>query len=95
MSVGDENDGVREDTGASAHETAPRPSTSKGQPICPNPQCSYDKHEAGANFCILCGTLLYTHCEDCLAHSPQYARFCHYCGTDLDELRELREQDKQ
>ena len=62
---------------------------------CPNPQCRYDKHEDGANFCLLCGTLLYTHCEDCLANNPQYARFCYYCGSDLDELREAAPLDRE
>ena len=27
--------------------------------ICPNTNCKYDNHAKGANFCILCGTLLY------------------------------------
>ncbi len=62
---------------------------------CPNPQCRYDKHADGANFCLLCGTLLYTHCEDCLANNPQYARFCYYCGSDLDELRENAQLDQE
>ena len=62
--------------------------------ICPNPDCEYDKHEEGANFCILCGTLLYRRCDDCLKENPRYARFCYYCGTDLDELREQQAADQ-
>ncbi len=54
---------------------------------CPNVQCQYDKHYPDANFCILCGTLLFTHCNDCLGNNAPYARFCHLCGADLDELR--------
>ncbi|MFQ5964046.1 MAG: zinc ribbon domain-containing protein [Candidatus Scalinduaceae bacterium] len=55
--------------------------------ICPNSNCEYDHHSKGANFCILCGTLLYQRCEDCLSANPQYAKFCYYCGTSLLELR--------
>lgn len=55
---------------------------------CPNTDCRFDKHAQGANFCILCGTLLFTHCSDCLARAPQYAKFCQYCGSDLRELRD-------
>ena len=60
-----------------------------GAPLrqCPSPQCRYDKHDVNANFCILCGTLLFTHCADCIVNNPPYARFCYYCGSDLDELR--------
>jgi predicted amidophosphoribosyltransferase len=55
--------------------------------MCPNPECEYDKHTKDANFCILCGTLLYRRCDDCRVTNPKYARFCYYCGTPLDELR--------
>ena len=61
-----------------------------GARCCPSMQCQYDKHEPDANFCILCGTLLFTHCEDCLGSSAPYARFCRLCGADLDELRAER-----
>ncbi|MEW6355277.1 MAG: zinc ribbon domain-containing protein [Planctomycetota bacterium] len=57
---------------------------------CPNPDCQFDKSMPRANFCILCGTLLYARCEDCLADNPMYANFCHYCGANLQELREER-----
>ena len=62
------------------------------QKICPNPNCQFDKHSPRANFCILCGTLLYARCEDCLSENPMYANFCHYCGANLDELRAERAQ---
>ena len=62
-----------------------------GTKVCPNPGCQYDKHESGAHFCILCGTLLFTHCTDCLPNNPQYACFCRYCGADLAELRAERQ----
>ena len=32
--------------------------------ICPNTNCKYDNHAKGANFCILCGTLLYPRKEN-------------------------------
>lgn len=57
------------------------------QKLCPNPACLFDKHAPRANFCILCGTLLYRRCDNCLDENPMYAKFCHYCGTNLDELR--------
>ncbi|NOZ21181.1 MAG: hypothetical protein GXP25_08830 [Planctomycetes bacterium] len=56
--------------------------------ICPNPDCQFDKSTPRANFCILCGTLLYARCDDCLAENPMYASFCHFCGANLEELRE-------
>jgi len=95
MSVEDENAEVHDGSGLPASDAEASLGPSSDQPACPNPQCRYDKHEKDANFCILCGTLLYTHCEDCLAHSPTYARFCHHCGTDLAELRELRQLEKE
>ena len=55
--------------------------------VCPNSSCEYNHHVKGANFCTLCGTLLYQRCEDCLAANPKYAKFCHYCGSSLLELR--------
>ncbi len=58
---------------------------------CPNSNCEYDHHLKGANFCILCGTLLYERCEDCLSANPQYAEFCYFCGTSLAELRSLQD----
>jgi len=33
---------------------------------CPNSNCEYTHHLEGANFCMLCGTLLYQRCDDCL-----------------------------
>ena len=51
---------------------------------CPNPTCLFDKSTPRANFCILCGTLLYGRCDDCLDENPLYARFCHYCGANLE-----------
>ncbi len=59
---------------------------------CPNSSCEYDHHLKGANFCMLCGTLLYQRCEDCLSANPQYAKFCYYCGTSLLELRSMHGQ---
>lgn len=53
--------------------------------ICPNTNCQYDHHIKGANFCILCGTLLYHRCENCEDVNPQYARFCYYCGSSISE----------
>ncbi len=58
---------------------------------CPNTGCEYDHHLKGANFCILCGTLLYQRCEDCLSANPHYAKFCYFCGTSLSELRSLQD----
>ena len=55
---------------------------------CPNPTCEFDKHHPKANFCILCGTLLFRRCESCLDVNPRYAKFCQHCGANLDELRE-------
>ena len=60
--------------------------------VCPNSSCEYNHHMKGANFCTLCGTLLYQRCDDCLAANPKYAKFCHYCGTSLLELRSIEEQ---
>ena len=60
--------------------------------VCPNSSCEYNHHMKGANFCTLCGTLLYQRCEDCLAANPKYAKFCHYCGTSLLELRSIEGQ---
>ena len=60
--------------------------------ICPNSNCEYDNHIKGANFCILCGTLLYQRCEDCLSANPKFAKYCYYCGTSLLELRSLYDQ---
>jgi len=72
-----------------------QPSATQGVPAteCPNADCRFDKHEQGANFCILCGTLLYTHCGNCLARAQQYAKFCQYCGSDLRELRDAIHAD--
>lgn len=55
--------------------------------ICPNSNCQYDHHQKAANFCILCGTLLYQRCDDCLEENPKYAQFCFYCGTSLSDLK--------
>ncbi len=60
--------------------------------VCPNSSCEYNHHMKGANFCMLCGTLLYQRCEDCLAANPKYAKFCYYCGTSLLELRSIEGQ---
>ena len=88
MAMSNEDSGVADAPSLASDELeAPSPSR-----CCPNAQCRFDKHEDDANFCVLCGTLLYALCEDCLATSPRYARFCHHCGQDLDELR--READK-
>jgi len=54
---------------------------------CPNPACQFDRHDPEANFCLLCGTLLYERCENCLEINPMYAKYCYLCGTDLEELR--------
>lgn len=56
--------------------------------ICPNINCGFDLHREDANFCILCGTLLYQGCDDCLAVNPKYAKFCNCCGSNIDELRD-------
>jgi len=53
--------------------------------VCPNVNC-HDNHIKGANFCVLCGTLLYHRCENCLDVNPRYARFCYYCGSSLLEI---------
>jgi len=55
---------------------------------CPNPGCEFDKHHPKANFCILCGTLLFRRCDNCLVVNPRYAKFCQFCGANLDEVRE-------
>ncbi len=60
--------------------------------VCPNSSCEYDHHLKDANFCMLCGTLLYQRCEDCLSANPQFAKFCYYCGTSLLELRSMHGQ---
>ncbi|MDR4497492.1 MAG: hypothetical protein MRK02_06150 [Candidatus Scalindua sp.] len=60
---------------------------------CPNPDCRYDHHLEGSNFCMLCGTLLYQRCGDCLSSNPQYAKFCYYCGTSLLELRAMQDDE--
>jgi len=60
---------------------------------CPNPDCRYDHHLEGSNFCMLCGTLLYQRCGDCLSSNPQYAKFCYYCGTSLLELRAMQYEE--
>lgn len=57
--------------------------------ICPNNNCSFNIHAEDANFCILCGTLLYERCNDCLEVNPRYAKFCHYCGACIEDLRNL------
>ncbi len=62
---------------------------------CPNSDCRFDHHVEGANFCMLCGTLLYQRCGDCLSANPQYAKFCYYCGTSLLELRSMHEHDEE
>jgi glutaredoxin-related protein len=59
---------------------------------CPNSNCEYNHQLEGANFCMLCGTLLYQRCDDCLSSNPKYAKFCHYCGTSLQELRSIEVQ---
>ncbi len=56
---------------------------------CPNSSCEFNHHLEGANFCMLCGTLLYKRCDDCLTSNPKYAMFCNYCGTSLQELRSI------
>jgi len=79
-------------------DKAPRPAAPLGpseRRVCPNPECEYDKHAKDANFCILCGTLLYRRCDDCAVANPRYARFCFYCGTDLDELRSQSERREE
>lgn len=38
--------------------------TERDDRICPNENCQYDNHVKGANFCVLCGTLLYHRCEN-------------------------------
>ena len=55
---------------------------------CPNPVCEYDRHHPKANFCILCGTLLFRRCDNCLVVNPRYAKFCQFCGANLEEVRE-------
>lgn len=59
---------------------------------CPNSNCEFNHHLEGANFCMLCGSLLYQRCDDCLAVNPKYAKFCNYCGTSLQELRSIEER---
>ena len=53
---------------------------------CPNSSCNFNFNVKNANFCILCGTLLYQRCDDCLNVNPKYAKFCHFCGTSIDDL---------
>lgn len=60
--------------------------TDRDDRICPNTNCQYDNHVKGANFCVLCGTLLYHRCENCLDVNARYARFCYYCGSSLSEV---------
>lgn len=57
------------------------------QQVCPNTNCNFDHNEPNSNFCTLCGTLLYQNCDDCLKENARYAKFCHFCGTSLDDLR--------
>lgn len=59
--------------------------TEKDDRVCPNENCQFDNHAKGSNFCILCGTLLYHRCENCVEVNPRYARFCYYCGSSLTE----------
>ena len=54
--------------------------------ICPNSHCQFDHHAKGANFCILCGTLLYYRCDDCASVNPKYAKFCFYCGSNIADV---------
>ncbi len=54
---------------------------------CPNSSCNFDYHAEGAHFCILCGTLLYHRCDNCLEVNPRYAKFCHRCGTSIEDVR--------
>jgi predicted amidophosphoribosyltransferase len=61
--------------------------TDRDDRICPNTNCQYDNHVKGANFCVLCGTLLYHRCENCLDVNPRYSRFCYYCGSSLSEVK--------
>jgi predicted amidophosphoribosyltransferase len=61
--------------------------TERDDRICPNTNCQYDNHAKGANFCVLCGTLLYHRCENCVEVNPRYARFCYYCGSSLSEVK--------
>ncbi len=61
--------------------------TEKDDRICPNINCQYDNHVKGANFCVLCGTLLYHRCESCVDVNPRYARFCYYCGSSMSEIK--------
>ena len=62
---------------------------------CPNGNCNFDLHVKGANFCILCGTLLYQRCDDCLEVNPKYARFCYCCGTSIEDLRNFSSRFEQ
>ncbi len=55
--------------------------------VCPNVNCGFNYNEPGANFCMLCGTLLYQRCDDCLDTNPKYAKFCYHCGTSIEDLR--------
>ena len=63
--------------------------------ICPNEACKFDNSHEDANFCILCGTLLYRQCDNCLDVNPRYAKFCYYCGTNLEDLREEALSDEE
>ncbi len=53
--------------------------------VCPNTNCQYDHHIKGANFCCLCGTLLYHRCENCADVNAKYSRFCYYCGSSISD----------
>lgn len=63
--------------------------------ICPNNNCNFDLHQKGSNFCILCGTLLYQRCDNCLEVNPRYAKFCHRCGTCVEDLRNYSSRFEQ
>ena len=91
------SDGEDADAPVPPEADASSPDVSEGTDAaktCPSAQCRYDKHEEGSHFCILCGTLLFTHCTDCLANNPPYAHFCHYCGSDLAELKAERAKEQ-
>ncbi|MDR4507256.1 MAG: zinc ribbon domain-containing protein [Candidatus Brocadiaceae bacterium] len=59
----------------------------KNERICPNDNCQFDNHINGANFCVLCGTLLYYRCENCADVNPRYANFCFYCGSSISDMK--------
>ena len=68
--------------------------TERDDRICPNTNCQYDNHVKGANFCILCGTLLYQRCENCMDANPRFARFCYYCGSSLSEVKSTAQYEE-